>query len=87
MSERAIADLRLGTFSSQGSRGLEMLHRMFPSGEMTRRAMYSFASILGALANVRLERDFSRRKDLLVKWFDDNYDVLEPFLHFVELIE
>jgi hypothetical protein len=48
--------------------------------------MYSIASILGNLANVPFERDFARRKDLLIKWFDVNYDALEPFLDFVELI-
>jgi hypothetical protein len=86
MTERAIAEMRLGEFSAQGSRGLQLLQQMFPRSDMTRRSMYSLATILGALANVPLERDFSRRKELIIKWFDDNYDALEPFLRFIELV-
>jgi hypothetical protein len=86
MTEREVADFRLGQFSATGSRGLDFLRQAFPTGELTRRSMYSLATVLAALASVRLERDFARRKELLIKWFDDNLEALEPFLPFVELI-
>jgi hypothetical protein len=40
---------------------------------------------MSTLTNVRLERDFARRKELLVKWFDDNFEAIEPFFQFIEL--
>jgi hypothetical protein len=42
--------------------------------------------VISALANVPLGRDFTRRKELLVKWFDDNYEKIQPFVQFIELI-
>ena len=85
MKEREIADLRLGTFIAEGSRGMQLLQRIYPRGELTRRSLYSFASLLAALSGVKLARDFTRRKDLLIKWLDDNYDDLEPYSRFFVL--
>jgi hypothetical protein len=85
MSERDIAELRLGVFQAASSRAAHRLRLMYPHGDLTRRALYSFASLLSFLTGVKLARDFSRRKDLLVKWLDDNFDTLEPYLQFFEL--
>jgi hypothetical protein len=85
-SERAVADARLDGFTVDGSRGQALVRRIYPRGELTRRSLYSFASILSALAGVALQRDMTRRKSLLVKWLDMNCDLLEPYLTFVELI-
>jgi hypothetical protein len=85
MRERDIADFRLGGFHAEGSRAARRLRAMFPQGELTRRSLYSFASLVGALGGVTLPRDFTRRKELLVKWFDDNFDALEPYLGFFRL--
>jgi hypothetical protein len=85
MSERDIANYRLAGFHAETSRAAERLHLIYPHGDLTRRSLYSFASLLGALAGVKLARDFTRRRDLLIKWMDDNFDALEPFLPFFEL--
>jgi hypothetical protein len=85
MSERDIADFRLGGFRAERSRAAERLRELYPYGDLTRRSLYSLASLLSALSDVKLPRDFTRRKELLVKWFDDNFDALETFLRFFEL--
>ena len=85
MKEREIADLRLGTFVAEGSRGMELLQRIYPSGELTRRSLYSFASLIAALSGIKLGRDYTRRKELLIKWFDENYYALEPYSKFFVL--
>jgi hypothetical protein len=63
-----------------------LVQRIYPGGHLTRRSLYSFTSILSALAGVPLKRDMTRRKSLLVKWLDLNCDRLEPYMRFVELI-
>jgi hypothetical protein len=85
MSEREIADLRQGDFCAQESRALTLLRQKYPI-DLSRRSLYSLATVMSTLANVRLERDFARRKELLIKWFDDNYEAIEPFFQFIELI-
>jgi hypothetical protein len=85
-NERAIADAKLDGFHEDGSRGQALLERIYPGGHLTRRALYSFLSIISALAGVPLERHMTRRRSLLVKWLDVNYDCLEPYIKFVEFI-
>jgi hypothetical protein len=85
-SERPVAVARLDGFIVDGARGEALLQRIYPEGSLTRRALYSFASILSALAGVTLQRDMTRTKSLLVRWFGRNSELLEPYLPFVELV-
>jgi hypothetical protein len=86
MSERDIAELNLGDFVPDNSRGMILARRFLPEGEMTRRLLFSCASLLAGIAHQRLPRDSTRRRDLLIKWLDDNYDVLRPYVDFFQLI-
>jgi hypothetical protein len=85
MTERDIAEFRLGGFHADNSRAAQEFRVLYPYGELTRRSLYSFASLVATLAEVKLPRDFTRRKDLLLKWFDDNFEVVGPYLRFFEL--
>jgi hypothetical protein len=85
MSERNIADFWQGHFKAEGSRGEALLREFCPDGDMTRRSLYTFASLLASVAGVPLSRDLTRRRDLLVKWVDDNCDALRPYLSFFRL--
>jgi hypothetical protein len=67
--------MRLGSFDAQGSRGQRLLSELWPDCGITRQSLYSFASLIGALAC-----DVIRRKDLLVKWLTDNFNELQLFL-------
>lgn len=84
MSEKQIADFRQGRFVPDGSRGKSLLENLY-DGELTRRSLYSFTTLLAALAGIKLPRDFTRRKDLLIKWLDDNYDKVQPYAQFFKL--
>ena len=84
MSERQIAEYRQNGFNPEGSRGKQLLDNLYP-GEMTRRSLYSFTTLWAALAGIKLQRDFTRRKDLLIKWIDDNYDKIQPYAQFFKL--
>lgn len=35
---------------------------------------------------LKISRDIKRSKELLYKWFDDNWDSIEPDLHHIHLI-
>jgi hypothetical protein len=85
LREREIAVFRLGNFHADTSRAAQRLRQLYPYGELTRRSLYSLASLIGPLAGVQLPRDFTRRKDLLIKWFDDNFDDLRSYFDFFTL--
>jgi hypothetical protein len=84
MTECDTVELTLGDFHWENSRTAQCLRELFPFGRLTRRPLYSFATLPGALADITLNRDFTRRRELLMKWFDHNFDALEPYLGFLE---
>ncbi|EAX98890.1 hypothetical protein TVAG_210840 [Trichomonas vaginalis G3] len=49
--------------------------------------LLSIANVLSLNANIKLDRDAKRRKSVLIKWFNENWTVLAPFLQFVVLDE
>jgi hypothetical protein len=85
MTERNIAEFQLDAFQPESSRAAQRLRVFYPHGDLTRRALCSFATVLAVLAGVTLPRDLTRRRNLLMKWFDDHFDALEPYLQFFEL--
>ena len=47
--------------------------------------LLSIATVLAQNANIKLDRDAKRRKSVLVKWFEENWAVIKPFLDYVVL--
>jgi hypothetical protein len=47
--------------------------------------LLSIASVLAGHANIKLDRDARRRKTVLVKWFEENWPALQPYLDYVVL--
>jgi len=49
--------------------------------------LLSIANVLAMNANIKLDRDAKRRKSVLIKWFQENWAIVSPFLDFVVLEE
>jgi hypothetical protein len=49
--------------------------------------LLSIADVLARHANIKLDRDAKRRKAVLIKWFNENWASLQPYLDFVVLEE
>ena len=49
--------------------------------------LLSIATVLAQNANIKLDRDAKRRKSVLIKWFQENWQVIRPFLDYVVLEE
>jgi len=47
--------------------------------------LLSIAQVLSSHANIKLDRDAKRRKAVLLKWFEENWLTIKPFLEFVVL--
>ena len=47
--------------------------------------LLSIATVLAQNANVKLDRDAKRRKSVLIKWFEENWAAISPFLDYVIL--
>lgn len=78
ISEKLRANLLLGDFDPYHSRGWELIQYL-THHQVSRHALISIATILAGIIGIPFERDYSRRKDLVIKWFDQNYELIMPF--------
>lgn len=76
--ERDISDQHMGEFRPEGSRGLAFLNERYQGSSLTRKSLIHLAMMFSVIGNLQFPRDFKRRRNLIVKWFDDNIDILEP---------
>jgi hypothetical protein len=84
-SEKVVAEALMDSFQAAESRGWQLLTRMTRGRGLPREQMIQIARIFSLLAGIDLPRAFTRRRDLVVKWFDDNFEVLEPFMTVIHL--
>ena len=78
ISESKRADAMLGNFNAKKSRGYQLILTIL-SEPISLASLISLATLLSFLIEIPFSRDYTRRKDLVIKWFDDNYDYIFPF--------
>ena len=49
--------------------------------------LVSVAVLMGQVCYLRVDRDAKRSKAVIIKWFEENWDVVRPFLDYVVLAE
>ena len=77
---------RLNGFNPRENNAWKEISRRFGSS-IKQPELLSIATILANNANIRLDRDAKRRKTVLIKWFQENWDTISPFLDYVVLEE
>lgn len=75
-SEKKRVEILLGDFDASKSRGLELI-KYITQNNVSRFAMISVATLASILIKVPLKRDYQRKKELIIMWFDENYEKLE----------
>lgn len=48
--------------------------------KISQEELLSLAQVVSVHKSIELFREYKRRKKMLIQWFDDNYDVVMPFL-------
>lgn len=84
-SEKVISMNLLGNFNSQGSRGKNLIEEIvgFPLQQISRNGLIGIATVVGSLIHKDFPRNYSRKKDLIVKWFDDNCEQINKIKSFI----
>jgi hypothetical protein len=77
---------RLQGFNPKDNRAWTYLTQQFgPS--LKQNILVQIATLLAGEAHVKLDRDAMRRKSVLVKWFEENWAAVSPFLPYIRLEE
>jgi hypothetical protein len=77
--ERVVSEQHLGHFKPEGSRGHEFIQRVCRYENVTRESLVALAQVFSAASGIPFPRDFTRRRALVIKWFTDHVDALEPY--------
>lgn len=77
---------RLTGFNYQDSVSWIAICRHFGS-QPSHEELKSVAELIAKTANIRLDRDAKRRKVVMMKWFEEHWDVASYLLRFITLEE
>jgi hypothetical protein len=84
--ERDRIATRLNGFNSKDNIAWKAIAQKF--GNSVKQAeLLSMAQVVASQANIKLDRDAKRRKSVLIKWFEENWVAIEPFLQYLVLEE
>jgi hypothetical protein len=75
---------RLNGFNSKDTSVWKAITQRF-GNNIKQPELLSMAQVLASHANIKLDRDAKRRKCVLVKWFEENWAAIEPYLPYVVL--
>jgi len=79
--KRRIA-IRMGSFDSKDNRVWQEISRRF-GANIKQAELTNIAQVIADSAQIKLDRDAKRRKSVLLKWFDEHWNEIHPFLDFV----
>lgn len=82
--ERRKVDRRLEGFTPTTSRAWREICERYGSG-LNQTELLSLAEVISIHLGLKVDRDAKRRKEVLIKWFDENFDQILPFLDHVIL--
>lgn len=75
---------RLGTFNPKDNVVWHEITQRF-GANIKQPELLSIANVLAQNAGIKLDRDAKRRKSVLIKWFEENWNAIQPFLAYVVL--
>ena len=78
--------IRLDGFHYRETEAWSYLTNRFGS-QVKLQELVSVAVLMGQVCYLRVDRDAKRSKAVIIKWFEENWDVVRPFLDYVVLAE
>jgi hypothetical protein len=85
-TELEIAKWRQGDFQADGSSGARLIEGVAGGGKLSREMMIRVAQLFSDLSGIPFQRDWTRRRDLIVKWVDDHSQALQPLADIISVV-
>ena len=85
--ENLMVKIRLRDFDPENCPAVEMLQTKFGSLP-NRHQLLALAQVIKEKLGIALDREATRRKNVLIKWYDENLEVIKPFIfEHIQVIE
>lgn len=75
---------RVSGFNARESVAWKGLTEKF-GDKLTHEELISIAELIANAANIKLDRDAKRRKVVLIKWFEEHWQSVQPYLPIITL--
>ena len=87
-TEKTIAKNLLDGFVAKGSRGEIIIEQILGAkiNQISLTALIQIARVISELSDVKFPRNYKRKKDLIVKWFTDNGDVIHSYTKYIQIV-
>lgn len=82
--EKCHIQKRLKGFQWKDSLAWREITRYFGTG-LSQEELLAIAEILAKATGLRTDREARRRKEVLIKWFDENFAILSPLFSRLEI--
>lgn len=80
-SEKIVSQTLLNGYQVKGSRGEQLIEQLtgLSYNQIGMKSILRIVELFAYLYDLKVERNIKRRKDLLVKWLQDNEEEIEEF--------
>lgn len=87
-TEKEVANNLLDGFIARGSKGELLIERVIgiKINQITLTGLTQIAKFISELSDTKFPRNYKRKKDLIVKWFDDNHDIIESYISNIQIV-
>lgn len=87
-SEKEIAQKLLGNFKAKGSRGESLIQEICnsPFKQINIKDLIFVSKIISQITNIHLSRNQQRKKELLVKWYNDNEEEINKVKQYITCV-
>lgn len=81
-SEKTVAETLTGDFTIENSRSISIIEEMFNEKyeKICRHNLVKLAKEISKKINVTFQRNYGRRKILVIKYFDENLEKIIPIM-------
>lgn len=77
---------KLAGFNAENSKAAQAIQLYYSTG-IRQNELRSIAIIICQITKLQLDRDIDRNAQLLLKWFEDHWDVCAPLLPQIKLLD
>lgn len=79
-TEKDVSIYLQGDFDPRGSQGEALIQDIFKQNlrKISKASLVTVAIIIGDIIGVKLTRNEKRKKDLVIKWYNDHSTLIEP---------
>lgn len=86
-SEKIVSQTLLNGYQVKGSRGEQLIEQLTGRSynQIRMESILKIVAFFAEICDLKVERNIKRRKDLLVKWLQDNEEEIEVFKDHIKI--